>query len=379
MTNLTKLTLFTIVLCFILTKSYCQYNPETNSFSSTDSPVITNTGLQNTYQNFSQIGGIPCTANSFWATSAGVDQYSLVGNTVTFLSTVCTPVYFNLAYCNNLNGGSFSSTFYDAIDSNVYYYDGSGWPTDPLNGPGRLFNCGGNGNFLYYSVAGATSYPKSIARYDGVSFTTIYTLPDTNQFLSVADLNIDDAGNVWFFTGFPVSPFSSDSLNVVSPSGQLIKQYPFSLNTANAYGSFMLNGIIYIGLGSGNSIHPNTLIPVTITSTTATAGAPIPMPAGINYADLASCNAGMPLSVREFTATESFSVYPNPATDFLTITSNTQNKNEYRIVDVKGCLVHIISFGGASIKADIHSLEPGVYFIECNNLKGTFRRKFIKL
>ncbi|MEP7170827.1 MAG: hypothetical protein ABI855_15770, partial [Bacteroidota bacterium] len=238
-----------VILSSCFTNVFCQYNPETNSFSSTNEPVVLKPVEQVPVQNLSLAGGFPCNQNSFWATSAGVDEYALVGTTAVFVSTVCTPQYFNLAYCNNLNGGGFSPTFYDAIDSNAAYYDGAAWNTIPLNGPGRLFNCGGNGNFLYYCVAGAASYPKSIARYDGVTYTTIYTLPDTNQFISVADLNIDDAGNVWFFTGFPVAPYNSDSLNVVSPSGQLIKQFPFSYNTLNAYGSFMLNGIIYIGLG----------------------------------------------------------------------------------------------------------------------------------
>lgn len=365
------------MLCSYFTTVFSQYNPGTNTFSSSNEPVVLKTVEKANVQNFSQLSGIPCNQNTFWATSSGVDEYVLVGATTVFVSTVCTPLYYNLAYCNNLNGGSFSPTFYDAIDSNAAYYDGAAWNIIALNGPGRLFNCGGNGSFLYYCVAPANSYPKSIARYDGVAFTNIYTLPDTNQFISVADLDVDDAGNVWFFTGFPVAPYNSDTLNVVSPSGQLIKQFPFSYNTLNAYGSFILNGVIYIGLGSANTFHPNTLIPVTISSTSATAGTPISMPP-INYADLASCNPGMPLSVNENHAPEILRIFPNPAHDVIMITSKNKNKNEYRIVDVNGRVMQLISLSFGNVKAAIHSLCSGVYFIELINSKEIFRTKFVK-
>lgn len=364
--------------CFIPVNVFSQYNPYTNAFSSATDAAIAMPVQQNSFPDFSQAGGFPCSPNTFWATSGGVDQYTLTGNTATFVSTVCVPYLYSLAYCNNLNGGAFSPTFYDCIDSTAAYYDGSGWTQIPLQGPGRLFNCGGNGNFLYYCVAPATSWANAIARYDGVSFTTIYTLADTNQFISVADLNIDDAGNVWFFTG-PFALFTTDTLNVVSPSGQLLKQFPFSFNTLSAYGSFMQNGIIYLGLGSANPVHPNTLLPLIIGLNTVTMGTPVPMPSTINYGDLASCNAGTPLSVEEYAVQADFSLFPNPATDVLTITSAGQLKNECKIIDVNGSVVQALSVSSKKAEADIHLLEAGVYLIELTNSKGISRKKFIKL
>lgn len=373
-----KIKFIALFFCFISVNVFSQYNPYTNAFSSANDAAVAMPVQHTSFPDFSQAAGFPCSPNTFWATSAGVDQYTLSGNTATFVSTVCAPYLYSLAYCNSLNGGTFSPTFYDCSDSTAAYYNGSGWTQIPLLGPGRLFNCGGNGNFLYYCVAPATSYVNAIARYDGVSFTTIYTLTDPNQFISVADLNIDDAGNVWFFTAH-MTPSATDTLNVISPSGQLLKQFPFNFNTQNAYGSFMLNGNIYLGLGSANPVHPNTLLPLIIGFNTVTTGTPVPMPASINYGDLASCNAGTPLSITEYAVEGNFGLFPNPVNDVLTITSGERVKNEYKIVDINGSVVQTISMALETVKADVHLLEAGIYFIELRNSKGISRRKFVKL
>ena len=366
------------LFCLLITKSFSQYNASTNSFSAKDEPALTIPMQQSLLMDLSQVTGIPCSPNTFWAISAGVDQYTLNGNSVTFNSTVCLPYYGNLAYCNNLDGGSFSPTFYDASDSTAAYYNGSGWTTG-LTANARLFNCGGNGNYLYFEYVPVGTYPKTIARYDGTSVTNIYTLPDTSEFISVADLDIDDNGNIWFFTGFPISPYNSDTLNVITPTGQLIKQFPISINTLNAYGSFMLNGTIYIGLGSANTVHPNSLIPVYISPIFVYAGNPIPMPAGINYGDLASCNAGSPLAIIENGGSEIFSLYPNPAKDVLTVTAANHFKNEYSIVDLKGAVIKRFFSDNETTNINISVFDAGVYIVECRNATGITRNKFVKL
>jgi hypothetical protein len=76
--------------------------------------------------------------------------------------------------------------------------------------------------------------------------------------------------------------------------------------------------LLATALGSSNPDHPYTLVPVTVDGNTATTGDPIPMPA-VNYADLASCNAGPPLALDEISASQSFTIYPNPAINKITI------------------------------------------------------------
>jgi hypothetical protein len=378
MEKYSRIKFIAFIYIFISANVYGQFNLNTNVFSADNYPLNQMPAQQDASPVLTQAGGFPCIPNTFYATSSTVDQYMITGNTATFVSIICPPYLYSLAYCNNLNGGSFSPTFYDCIDSAAVYFDGSGWVQIPLQGPGRLFNCGGNGSYLYYCVAPATSLVNAIARYDGSTFTTIYNLSDPNKFISVADLNIDDDGNVWFFTGHG-SPASADTLNVISPAGQLLKQFPFSFNTQNAYGSFMMNGIIYIGLGSANTVYPNTLLPVIIGFNSVTMGTPVPMPSTINYGDLASCNAGNPLSVKEYPRQENFSLFPNPTNDVLTITSNGWLENEYKIVDINGRKMQTISSMSPTIKTDIHSLKSGIYFIESKNSTGIWRKKFVKL
>ncbi|MEP7171203.1 MAG: T9SS type A sorting domain-containing protein, partial [Bacteroidota bacterium] len=75
---------------------------------------------------------------------------------------------------------------------------------------------------------------------------------------------------------------------------------------------------------------------------------------------------------------EIFSVFPNPANDVLTVTPKDKNKNEFKIVDVNGRLIQLIPPGYGTVKADINSLDAGIYFIELNNSKEIFRQKFVK-
>jgi hypothetical protein len=116
-----------------------------------------------------------------------------------------------------------------------------------------------------------------------------------------------------------------------------------------------------------------------VTATTATAGTPIPMPAGINYGDLASCNAGNPLAVKDLPDETDFHIYPNPATDEITISCREPGKFDYRILNVNGSSERLISGNGGTLKLDIRLLPAGVYFIETTYSKGILRKKFVKL
>ena len=137
---------------------------------------------------------------------------------------------------------------------------------------------------------------------------------------------VDSAGNSYFITKAGTSAMS-DFLYIISPTGQVVQQYPFVVNTNNAYGSFLMNGVFYIGLGISNPQYPNSILPVTFTGGSAVAGTPLSLPAGIILNnDLASCNPGYPLGISNTPAIQNFSVTPNPASSYITI-SAPFNKN----------------------------------------------------
>src|SRR5689334_13503401 len=73
---------------------------------------------------------INCGAGKFWCVTGtnSIIEWQLSGNTITSLGTLFlnTPV-ISLAYCDMMNPGTISSTFYGSSGNQVSYYDGTIW------------------------------------------------------------------------------------------------------------------------------------------------------------------------------------------------------------------------------------------------------------
>ena len=101
------------------------------------------------------------------------------------------------------------------------------------------------------------------------------------------------------------------------------------------------------------------------------------------YAD--SCNYwNICGSVEELGFVKSFSVSPNPATDEITISMETNKKTEttFIIRDITGKEINrsktnTILSGNKSFNLSIHNLEKGIYIIECSMKEGSLYRKLI--
>jgi hypothetical protein len=369
--------IYTMIFLLSFTLSgFCQFNQATNSSMGLrgSGNAIVPSEIQDS-PSFPD--GANCTQNSFWAVGGGqLVSFSLNDNTVTNNGNVMPFPGAGIAYCNNLNGGSYTPTFYsNSSYTKADYYNGSGWTTCNTPPTGWVLNAGGYGNNLYYTSHDSANFRElGIVKYTNAAFTRLYTLPDTSRAITVADLAVDVDGNVWFFTGVS-STFMTDTLNFMSPSGIILKKYPFSFNTYNGYGLFMLNGILYIGLGPTNPIHANTLIPVTITNNTAVAGTPITMPA-ITFGDLASCVPGSPLAVGEHPGVRNLRISPNPAKDQLHIEfPDKMNGHEIiRIFNSLGVLVYQQARSGDRETITISSFPTGIYYIQA----GDYFVKFIR-
>lgn len=366
------------LLFFLLSgiMSFGQFNPATNSYDKIEMPDVS-LGKDDNAGAFAGLNGIDCIPNSFWGIAGGqIVSFTLNGNIVTNNGNVIQAAGGSLAYCNNLDGGSFSPTFYtNSTSTKAAYYNGTVWITCSAPPASWILNTGGNGNFLYFTSNDSVTYDQiGITRYNGSSYTNVYTLSDTSRAITVADIVADEAGNVWFFIGNHTS-LASDTLNVVSAGGVLLKQFPFQFNTYNAYGCFMMNGILYIGLGGSNQDHPFTLIPVTISNNTAVAGTPIPMPA-INLSDLASCTPGSPLAIFENPELPLFHIYPNPAKDQLYIEFVDPNAvaPSVKIYNSLGTIVFQENIHSKSETIDISNLSAGFYYVTIDK----YCQKFIK-
>ncbi|WP_026450266.1 T9SS type A sorting domain-containing protein [Aequorivita capsosiphonis] len=86
----------------------------------------------------------------------------------------------------------------------------------------------------------------------------------------------------------------------------------------------------------------------------------------------AECDA---LSISEFNET-SFSIYPNPASKFLNIETNSElTIDKLSIINIAGQKIKV---DNSSSTIDISNLSPGLYFLQIETDKGTMTKKFIK-
>ncbi len=72
-----------------------------------------------------------------------------------------------------------------------------------------------------------------------------------------------------------------------------------------------------------------------------------------------------------------FSIFPNPATDYVLLTIPKAIKARMRILDVNGKLVKSDSFSGDRKQVNLGDLENGLYFIEIQDENSTIVKKLV--
>jgi len=325
------------------------------------------------FADLSQSAGVPCNSNTFFSLTASgtIEELVVNGSTITSNGSIAQATgYYSLAYCNNLNGGAFSPTFYSHLGSTYGfdYYNGTSWTltgSPPVDFPGGI---AGFGNSLYLS------FTDSIVLYDGTTFSKIYD--PGNQVITIGDAAVDNLGNIWCMIGnvFP----NTNTIVAISPSGQIVKQYGFALNTINAYGCFMLNSVLYVGFGNLNPTYPDKILPISFTSTTAIPGTPISFSSASYVRDFASCDPGSPISVSEYESENQIPVFPNPAGNFLYLNEHFSNAGTCSIYKPDGALVadDILVDEKGGIK--VEQLPTGIYFLEVRKGDSIYRAQFIK-
>ena len=374
--------LFILISVFSL-PAFSQFNPYDNTFSPI--PEKENSVSFQSYKPavFSSPSGVLCRSLTFWAiTRAGtdsivtrIDQFTLIDTVITKIdsSVISNDVDLNLAWCNNVNGGLYTPTFYTTRHHNqIVYYNGTGFiPTSEITAK-PLLNCGGYGDYLYFMEYDSL-YNKavSIVKYDGTGLTTIYTFPSAIT-ATVADIAVDQYGDAWFFSGKDNGLFNTDTIKVVSPEGQMIKMLPFSYNTLNGYGCFLLNSVLFVGLGPSNSAHRNTLLPIIVNPDTAFAGTPAKMHLTTSYSDLASCTPGSPLGVSDPVVLQDVIVFPNPVKNYLTIQNNTNESLEFTLFDLTERELLHLSFTTRE-NINIALLPTGIYLYKIMNKSGLLK------
>lgn len=273
-------------------------------------------------------------------------------------------------------GNTFWSSTYNPIA--ITKYSGGAWQTvwtDTSGSTIPLANAAGNGPYLYYHSGKGFSWPNRIVRFDGTQAITIWQ--DTTLYSNVADIAVDDSGNVYFFTG--TTPYDVTDLKIMSPSGNILATLPlsFSFDAVWTYGAFFDNNILWLPFGSSNLNFPSQVVPITITPTLASIGTPVNIPAYtigsgpngplyLTFVDAASCgHAAFPFLSTGLAGTD-FShpaIGPNPAAEQISISWKEVQHRKMTLTDMTG---HVL-FAGES-EADRYvinteMLPPGIYLL----------------
>ena len=76
-------------------------------------------------------------------------------------------------------------------------------------------------------------------------------------------------------------------------------------------------------------------------------------------------------------ATEIFSIYPNPVTDFIQIQLSQEGEFNYRIKGISGQVMQSGKINSLKSSLNIEAIPSGSYFIELNNEEQIFAQKFV--
>ena len=326
-----------------------------------------------------------------WGSDGSIHELTLSGNAIslgTAVSSAATVSRFGLAIADTGGGNLFYSCGATslALDYDIMYYNAGSWTTVFYNPyPNSLHNAAGKGNFLYYQYIGSSTQ-TGLARHSKIFRYTSNSLPvvfmDTTVFMKVADIAVDNTGNIYFFSdSIPFPDTNVSRLNIISPAGNLLASYPCSFDGDNAYGCFIDDSTIYVGLGPSNLTHPNTLLPITIAGNSTVIGAPIAMPFPIiggtignpthlQFSDLASCaNASIhfehtPASLIDPSSDDEISFFPNPVHNQLNFHCKEITGGEINIYDSMGRMIISQKITANNILVDFSNLPPGLFMIE---------------
>jgi hypothetical protein len=82
-------------------------------------------------------------------------------------------------------------------------------------------------------------------------------------------------------------------------------------------------------------------------------------------------------STSEINNDNNISLFPNPASDQITLNLGSQETSTLKIYAINGALMSVQNVVSGSTTVDVSSFESGVYFTEVSNSNETFRNKFI--
>ena len=102
-------------------------------------------------------------------------------------------------------------------------------------------------------------------------------------------------------------------------------------------------------------------------------------PNGTNsdYIGVDSFSVDRPLSTENF-FTQNFKAYPNPATNFIQLESNSSSIEKFELIDINGRIVSSQNTNAMSIHIDIADLQSGMYLLNVYTESEKSQTKILK-
>jgi hypothetical protein len=222
--------------------------------------------------------------------------------------------------------------------------------TDP-NAPAGITEVGQYGN------SGVNSHPQFAEAADGTLFCTFSGINDVfyngQEYMNhIWAVKSDDGGVTWSATASDITP----------DAGEEGFEYVYASTAPFAYGD-KIHLIVQRDLEPGIHVQPETAAdPIT------------------DNDQIYVCVSLDLDAVEEVSATTSqVKVFPNPASNQITVQIPVNEASRIAVYSVDGQLVKSInSTQTGKSTLDVSTLAPGVYNIQCINSKGTFVSRFVK-
>ncbi len=313
-----------------------------------------------------------------------------------------------------LNGSMYASGAFYTVNTDtingIAKWDGTQWVglgttgnmgVDYVNGH-HLFNITAMfvyNNELYltgrFDKAGNLSGVPGVAKWNGVAWDSV---PGNiyNSMLSFGIYNgeLYSGGEGTYITKLyngtwvPVTPVHSNYTSTFEGEIYAIKQYKNSLVVAGYFDSIggvaakniaRFDGQSWQPLGSGLMVNSQSgfVKTVEVLDDCLYAGGTFTYSGGIPIEGVAKwCE---PLSTQEISFSQSINIYPNPSTNFISLTGLQNKKVQLKIFDVIGKKIITKEINAQQNKIDVAVLEKGIYLFVITDENGNLKKgKFVK-
>jgi hypothetical protein len=301
--------------------------------------------------------------------------------------------HFTNTYCSicaSRNPGFYSNLFQFPQAMHIAYYPSAPYPACPLNQHNTAEN---DSRTNFYGIYGAT--PRIVIQGNVISANTNYG--DSTIFKNVLGQT----------TAFDVK-MSMQQLtpNTIEVRAVIIKRDTSSLQALQLYGVIVEDTLLF-NANNGETIHYDVFRKSVWTSPSMSVTMPVNVGDSIVYTqsiptssswDLGrvysigilqdgnnnlvqagkSNHLSVAVGVNELNENNVFEVYPNPASDHLSLSLKTDAKTSVMITDLKGSILSTQHFSKKDISIDVSGLAPGLYFIKTLGDGMCHQTRFVK-